>query len=168
VFALLALALAAPPIATTGHPTCRATDMQAIEKALVKMEPARQHVFALVGVAQACAMPEPLAKGARDISASAPEQHTSLESRAITQALPQWMAACPGGIQTLQRMARAAPSTRALTLWRECKMDRFGVAQAARNGMSPSPLGLISAHLVFTRDPKVSPLLLQALLLAPR
>lgn len=165
MLAFLAVLLAAPPVATTGHPTCRATDMQAIEKALVQMKPARQHVFALAGIAQACPMPEPLAKGARDISASAPEQRASLEARAIIQALPQWMAACPGGIKTLQRMAQLAPATRALTLWTQCKMDRFGVPLESL-GKPPklSPLGLVLAHLVRTYDPKASPHLIKALL----
>ena len=168
MLALLAVLLAAPPAAATGQPTCKADVLGVVEKGLAQMKPERQHAFAMRGVAEACVLPPALSKGARDMEAAPPEHRALLEARAITQAIPQWMAACPGGIETLQRMAQVAPATRALMFWKQCDVARFGLAPAALKGTSPSPLGLVLAHLVRAHDPKVAPSILKALLLAPR
>lgn len=166
--ALLALILAAPP-AATGGPTCKAETIAVVDKALRPMRPDRQHSFALRGVAEACALPAGLDQGARELQSVPPDMRAMIEMKSITASLPQWMAACPGGIETLQKMAQLAPTTRTLALWTQCKLDRFKVPlKAIGAGNSLSPMGLVLAHLVHTWNPKVSPRLIKALLIAPR
>ena len=169
MLALLTLLLAAPtPVATAAAPTCKADVIAVVEKGLAQLRPEQQHVFALRGVTEACTLPEGLAKGARAFDTAPPSSRPMLVAKAISQSLPQWTAACPGGVETLQRMMQVAPATRTLTLWKQCNIERFGIPlKAMGKPANLSPLGLMLGHVVHTWNPKAAPLLVKSLLSAP-
>lgn len=167
---LLLPILAAPPtVATTGGPGCNAETIAIVDEALSKMRPERHHTFAFRGVAESCTLPPELDRGTRDMESAPPDRRAMLEAKTISASLPQWMDACPGGIETLTSLARMAPATRSLALWKQCNMARFGVPfEAVGKTNTLSPLGLVLAHWVHSWNPKASPRLVKALLIAPR
>lgn len=160
MIALLMIALFAP-----GAPTCDATLLRKVETALQKAPPAQHHILALVGTAEACRLPNGLKAGVQAMQSAPPDRRAMLAAKAISESIPQWVAACPAGIEVFQRIATMAPATRVLHAFKQCKVERFGVKLADLGTPAQlSLLGLMVAHHVRGFNPKASPTLITALL----
>ncbi|MEZ4466795.1 MAG: hypothetical protein R3F60_30000 [bacterium] len=147
---LLVAALLAPP-------TCRPPDLVKVAAALEAAPARHRHLLALVGVAEACALPAAVARAAHDRAGAPPGQAAALEARAISQAVELWNAACPGGIKLFAKLAAAAPDQRPPLFHAGCQLDRLGIPLPAP-GTEISPLGVMLAAVVHPVDPALGPL----------
>jgi hypothetical protein len=160
MIALLFVALFAP-----GGPTCNAAELAKVDNAIKNVRADKQHIIALVGTAEACTLPAGLKAGVQAIQSAPPDRRAMLVEKSISESIPQWVGACPGGIDVFQRLATMAPATRVLHAFKACKVDRFGVKMSDL-GTPPqlSLMGLMIAQHVRSFDPKASPRLIKALL----
>lgn len=126
---LLVLACLAVPAVGVA---CDQSDLEKLLEAIPPTPIERRAALTGRGLKIACSTwPAPLLKGLDGLAMVPPDMRALIEAKAVAEAPVAWMAACPGGLRALTRLAQVAAAEKRPQLYRACKVARFGFATEA-------------------------------------
>ena len=124
------------------------SDLGAVATGIGQVEARLRIQLAAVGVAEECALPDPVEEKLRMVGNLAPNQ-IGVADLAVAAELPElWTAACPAGTGVLAEAMKLSPADRRKRVYEACGLQGKGISEAYVTGNGLLVLPVLVHHLL--------------------